>query len=171
MPAVRRSFLDPLEEFIYWNASFAIAFAIDTERYHYDCDTFALRMRAELVVSVSSDFTQNELAFHILKRAYINEARIRGVHWMQLRRQRPDIVTATMPVILARKADLELMTLHLPVTETVKDRAFELMAHYALFPTDAYHVAIALEHGVNAFATLDKDLLRVDGIIVYTCLP
>jgi predicted nucleic acid-binding protein len=76
-----------------------------------------------------------------------------------------------MPLILNRKAELELMTLHLPVTETVKDRAFELMMRYALFPTNAYHVAVALEHDVNAFATLDEDLLKVDGIFVYTCLP
>jgi predicted nucleic acid-binding protein len=38
-------------------------------------------------------------------------------------------------------------------------------------PTDAYHIAIALEAGVNAFVTLDMDFLRVDGLVVYTCVP
>ena len=42
--------------------------------------------------------------------------------------------------------------------------------NYALLPTDAYHIAIALDAGVNAFATVDADFLNVDGIIVYTCL-
>jgi predicted nucleic acid-binding protein len=40
-----------------------------------------------------------------------------------------------------------------------------------LLPTDAYHIAVGLESGVKAFATLDPDFLRVDEIIVYTCLP
>jgi predicted nucleic acid-binding protein len=42
------------------------------------------------------------------------------------------------------------------------------MHQYSLLPTDAYHVATALDHGINAFASLDDDFLRVDGIIVYT---
>ena len=40
-----------------------------------------------------------------------------------------------------------------------------------LLPTDAFHIATALESKVNAFVTLDRDFLAVDGIIVYTCLP
>ncbi|MBM3238083.1 PIN domain-containing protein [Candidatus Poribacteria bacterium] len=171
MPAVRRDFSSSLEDFIYWDASFAIAAVIDTELYYSECSAFARRLRVESIISSSSDFTHNELAFYILKSAYVTEARIRGIRWTHLQRQRPGIVTATMPVVLARKAELESMTLHLPVTETVKDRAFELMLRYALFPTNAYHVAVALEHGVNAFATLDEDLLRMNGIFVYTCLP
>jgi predicted nucleic acid-binding protein len=42
------------------------------------------------------------------------------------------------------------------------------MHRYSLLPTDAYHIATALGHGVHAFASLDEDFLRVDGIIVYT---
>ncbi len=57
------------------------------------------------------------------------------------------------------------------VTEQVRERAFALMETYGLLPTDAYHIAIGLESGVTAFASLDIDFLRVDGIIVYTCLP
>ncbi len=53
----------------------------------------------------------------------------------------------------------------------VQARAFDLMRQHALLPTDACHIAVALEAGINAFATLDEDFLRVDGIIVYTCLP
>jgi hypothetical protein len=35
----------------------------------------------------------------------------------------------------------------------------------------AYHAAIALDAGVNACVSLDEDLRRVDGLIVYTCWP
>lgn len=45
------------------------------------------------------------------------------------------------------------------------------MKDYALLPTDAYHIAIALDTDVNAFVSLNEDPLRVDDIIVYTCLP
>ena len=44
------------------------------------------------------------------------------------------------------------------------------MRRYPLLPTDAYHIATALESDVAAFATLDTDFLQVDGIIVYTCI-
>ncbi|MCS7193257.1 MAG: PIN domain-containing protein [Armatimonadetes bacterium] len=44
------------------------------------------------------------------------------------------------------------------------------MRRYNLLPTDAYHVAVALDAGVNSFVSLDEDLLNVDSIIVYTCL-
>jgi predicted nucleic acid-binding protein len=33
------------------------------------------------------------------------------------------------------------------------------MRQYPLLPTNVYHLACALEAGVNAFASLDKDLL------------
>jgi predicted nucleic acid-binding protein len=45
------------------------------------------------------------------------------------------------------------------------------MQSYSILPTDAFHIATALSHGVTTFATLDEDFLRVDGITVYTCLP
>jgi predicted nucleic acid-binding protein len=60
-------------------------------------------------------------------------------------------------------AELNNLTLPLDLTATVEDRAYDLMRDYALLPTDAYHVAIALDAGVTAFATPDADFLR--------CLP
>jgi len=45
------------------------------------------------------------------------------------------------------------------------------MRDFHLLPTDAYHIAVALDAGVNTFASLDEHFLRVDDIIVYTCLP
>jgi len=76
-----------------------------------------------------------------------------------------------MPQVNANRTELDRLTLQLPLPETVKVRAFQLMQSHALLPTDAYHLATALEAGVNAFVSLDEDFLRVDGIIVYTCQP
>ncbi len=171
MPAERRTFLDPLESFIYWDASFAIGYFDDTHRFHAECLDFRNRMDREGTISVSSVFTRNELAFHMIRSALDDEARRTGQRWQDVRQQRPDIVTATMPKVLANRAELNRLTLPLALTDAAEDRAFDLMRDYALLPTDAYHIAIALNEGVTALATLDADFLRVDGIIVYTCLP
>jgi predicted nucleic acid-binding protein len=171
MPAERRNFHDRLEGVIYWNSSFATAYFDDTEAYHRQCLEFANRLETERVLSVSSDFVHNELAFVFIRDALLAEARRTGQHWRDVYRHRSDIVIATMPQAQVNRAELNRLTLLLPVPDTVQNRAFQLMEAYALLPTDAYHVAIALDAGVSAFVSLDEDLLRVDGIIVYTCLP
>jgi predicted nucleic acid-binding protein len=93
MAAIKRSFDDVLESIIYWDASYAIAYYVDTEPYHNECVDFRNRLEAESILS-----------------------------------------------------------------------------NYSILPTDAFHIATALSHGVAAFATLDEDFLKVDGITVYTCL-
>jgi len=65
---------------------------------------------------------------------------------------------------------LERTTLKLPISDAVMTRAFQLMEDFHLLPTDAFHIATALEANVTDFVTLDRDFLAVDGIIVYTCL-
>lgn len=68
------------------------------------------------------------------------------------------------------KTELDRSTVYLPTSESAKDFAFTLIRHYNLLPTDACHIAVAVDASVNAFASLDEDLLAVDGIAVYTCL-
>ncbi len=171
MPAECRTFQDALEEVVYWDSSFAIARLDDTEQYHAECLDFTRRIDTEGTLSVSSDFVHNELAFHLLREALSAEGRRTGQSWRAVYRQRPDIVVAAMPQVDAYRADLNRLTLKLSLPDAVEARAFQLMRDFALLPTDAYHVAIALEAGVTSFATLDEDYLRVDSIVVYTCLP
>jgi predicted nucleic acid-binding protein len=47
------------------------------------------------------------------------------------------------------------------------DDALWLMERFNLLPTDAFHIAIAQFFGIKAIVSLDPDLIRVDGIIVY----
>jgi predicted nucleic acid-binding protein len=171
MPAQRRTFHDPLESVIYWDASFAIARLHGDHDYHAECVDLARRLDTERILSIVSDLVHDELAFYTIKSALMAEARRTGQRWQEVYRQRPNLVIATMPQVQTNRAELNRMTLLLPIPETVQDRAFQLMGTYALLPTDAYHVAIALDAGVNALVSLDEDLLRVDGSIVYTCLP
>lgn len=171
MAAEKRSFTDPLEPLIYWDASFAIAFIVFSEAYHDECIAFEARMRAEGSDPVASDFVYNELAFVIIRNALLEEARRTRQHWMEVKSARPDLVLTAIPQVDAAKGELDRLTVYLPTTESVKERAFDLMRQYPLLPTNAYHLACSLEAGVNAFASLDEDLLLVDGIIVYTCVP
>ena len=78
--------------------------------------------------------------------------------------------TDALDSILARRDELNRLTFQLPIGDAVNPRAYDLMTHYPLFPTDAYHIATALESGVVAIATLDSVFLAVDGIIIFTCL-
>lgn len=170
MSAEQRSFHDPLESLIYWDATFTISAGVDTELFHTECDTFRQRLEAESVLSVVSDFLYNELAFFIIKNALYSEGQRAQKTWWQIYEAHPELVTAIMPEVNRKKAEVEVATLQLSITDAVKTRAFYIMEEYGLLPTDAYHIATGLESGVDAFATLDQDFLRVDGIIVYTCL-
>ena len=88
-----------------------------------------------------------------------------------MKKSQPNFISGIMPDVEVKTNELNDLTLWLPTSEQVKEKAFQLMSDYSLLPTDAFHIAVALENGVNSFATLDEDFLSVDGIIVYTCLP
>jgi predicted nucleic acid-binding protein len=140
MPAKRRSFYDPLESFIYWDASFTIGVFDDREPYHAGCFAFAQRLQAEQILCLCSHFTHNELAFHTIRIALAAEGRRTGQYWRDVHRMNPNIMLSAIPRVEANRAELERFTLILPIPEAVNDRAFELMRRYALLPTDAYHI-------------------------------
>ena len=171
MTAEKRSFNDALEPLFYWDTAFTISFFIESERYHKECLAFRHRLDAEGSLSAVSDLVYNELAFYLLKRALLEEGQRTGQYWLDVKRNRPDVIIKTMPDVDAKRAELDRIAINLPSGEGVKERAFQLMRDYALLPTDAYHIAVALDAGINAFASVDEDFLQVDNIIVYTCLP
>lgn len=170
MSAVRRNFADSLEPIIYWDASYAISYIINTELYHNECRLFRNRLKSKEILSVGSDLVYNELAFFLIKQALEEEGKKRGMYWLDVKKSQPDFISRIMPDVEVKTNELNDLTLWLPTGEQVKEKAFQLMSDFSLLPTDAFHIAIALENGVNSFVTLDEDFLRVDGIIVYTCL-
>jgi predicted nucleic acid-binding protein len=171
MPAERRCFDDVPESIVYWDSSFAIAFLNHNEAYHAECFAFQEKLKSANTLSVISDFVLDELAFWILKGQLVTEARRTGKRWQEVRRQRPDFVRLVFSQVATKRGELEAQTLRLPLPDSVTDRAFQLMHDHALLPTDAYHIATALENEVPACVTLDEDFLTVEGLIVYTCLP
>ena len=171
MPAERRNFGNPIEAVLYWDATYAIATLDETEAYHSDCANFYERLEKESVLSVASDLVYNELAFHRIKAALTIEGIRTNQHWLDVKRNRPDFIATIMPDVESKKAELDCMVLKLSIGNAVTERAFQLMRDYSLLPTDAYHIAVALDAGVNCFVSLDGDFLRVNDIIVYTCLP
>jgi predicted nucleic acid-binding protein len=171
MPSERRNFQDIIEPIVYWDASFAIALSIDGEPYHDESAGFYNRLESEGALSLSSEFVYDELIFYMVKGVLIAEGKATSRHWMDVKRERPNLTTSVMPKVNEKIAELERMTMKLPIEDTVTARAAQLMADYGILPTDAYHIAIALDSGINSFVSLDEDFLRIDGIIVYTCLP
>ncbi|MFQ6043498.1 MAG: type II toxin-antitoxin system VapC family toxin, partial [Candidatus Poribacteria bacterium] len=160
-----------LEPIIYWDASYAIAYSVDTEPYHDKCVDFRNRLEAGGILSIAGDFVYDELAFFLVRKSLEAEGRISGQYWRNVMRTQPNFVSTIMPDVLMKTNELDEMTLWLPSNENVKEEAFQLMQSYSILPTDAFHIAVALSHGVTAFATLDADFLKVDDITVYTCLP
>jgi len=167
--AERRNFHDALEPIVYLNSSFVIAHCDRGDPFHLECRDFFDRLQAEGVICVVSDFVYNEVAFYILRQALMREARRTGQRWEDVLRVAPHVFQEAMNRVETVRADLERRTIALPITENVRDLAFTLMRQYNLLPTDAYHIAVALDAGVSAFVSLDEDLLAVDGIAVYTC--
>ena len=171
MAAIKRSFDDILEPILYWDASFAIARAVDTEPYHDECVDFRNRLETEGILSTVSDFVYDELAFFLVKRSLEAEGKRSGQYWRNVMRTQPNFINAVMPDVLVKTNELDDMTLWIPSNEDVKNKAFQLMQNYSILPTDAFHIATALSQGVTSFATLDEYFLKVDGVTVYNCLP
>ncbi len=171
MRAERRSFHDALEPIIYWDTTFPIAFTVLADPWHAECEKFRSRLEAELILSVTSDFVYDEFAFYLVKAALTAEGKRTGKRWLDVKREQPHFIATAMPDVEVAKAEVDRVTMKLSTSDTVTERAFRLMRNYSILPTDAYHIAVALDAGVNCFVSLDGDFLRVDDIIVYTCLP
>jgi len=171
MTAIKRSFLDELEPIIYWDASFAIAVFLDIELYHDECENFRQRLNTKGILSVVGDFVYDEVIFFLIRKFLEAEGKKTKQHWRDVKKTQPNSISAIMPDVKTVKDKLNDTTLWIPSIESVKEEAFQSMQNHSILPTDAFHIATALSHGVTAFATLDADFLQVDGITVYTCLP
>ena len=171
MRAEHRSFHDTLEQILYWDTTFPIAFTVPTDPWHAECEEFLSRLEAEAILSVTSDFVYDEFAFYLVKAALTAEGKRTAKGWLNVKREQPDFIARVMPDVEVAKTELDRVAMKLSAGDTVTEHAFRLMRNYSILPTDAYHIAIALDADVNSFVSLDADFLRVDDIIVYTCLP
>ncbi|MCS7192737.1 MAG: PIN domain-containing protein, partial [Armatimonadetes bacterium] len=149
--AEKRNFHDDLEPIVYLNSSFVIAFWDRRDLFHHDCLHFFKRMEMEGTICVVSDFVYNEVAFYILREALIREARRVGQRWEEVMRTMTHVFQTAMDEVELVKSELDRRTIALSITESTRELAFSLMRRYNLLPTDAYHVAVALDAGVNAF--------------------
>ncbi|MFN3423020.1 MAG: type II toxin-antitoxin system VapC family toxin, partial [Armatimonadota bacterium] len=152
--AEKRNFHDILEPIVYLNSSFVIASWDRRDLFHRDCHFFFDRLIVEGVICVISDFVYNEVSFYILRQALMREARRTGRRWEDIMHTMPGVFQSAMDEVELVKAELDRRTIALPIAETARELAFSLMRRYNLLPTDAYHVAVALDAGVNAFVSL-----------------
>jgi len=153
------SFDDPLSAIIYWDTSFVDAYLIrePSTPYHSACRDFRERLGRENVLSVLSDFVYNEVAFIMIKRALVMEGRRLGLSWLEVKGRYPNFIKGVLPEVHSTRSELDDLTLKLGIGDAVTSSAFELMARLGLLPTDAYHIAVALDAEVTSFVTLDQD--------------
>ena len=170
MPATRHGFGAHVEGLLYLDSSFVIATLNESESHHAACIDFHRRLDSATVLPVVSDLVYEEVAFHRLRTVLSDAARARGIPWRRVLKQDPTVFDAAMTEVASDRADIEALALGLPLIESVRPRAFDLMRSFRLLPADAFHIAVALEHEVDSFVTLDRDFLDVDGIRVYTCV-
>jgi len=150
MTAIKRRFFDSLETIIYWDTSFAIAVFLDTELYHDECEKFRQRLNTEGVLSVVGDFVYDEVAFFLIRKFLEAEGKRTKQHWRDVKRTQPNFISAIMLAVERVKDELNDTALWIPSSEIVKEKAFQLMNNHSILPTDAFHIATALSHGVSA---------------------
>jgi len=88
-----------LEPLIYWDTTFAFTAFSAKEPFHAECVAFRRRLDAEGVVSVVSDFVYDELAFVLMKRSLIAEAKRVGKQWMDVYNEHPFFLSIVYPEI------------------------------------------------------------------------
>jgi predicted nucleic acid-binding protein len=96
-----------LEPLIYWDTTFAFTAFSVTEPFHADCVAFRKRLDAEGVVSIISDFVYDELAFVLMKRSLLAEARRLGKQWMDVYNEHPEFLATVY-------SEIQIITTPLP---------------------------------------------------------
>jgi len=144
--------------------------------FHNDCESFQQRLFNEPdVLCVTSDWALNEIAFLTQQEQLTRDCReYNALHGTRLtpeafRRQNPTVLANSWDEITRVRADIE-RGCEIIANTGLTDAAFDLIRDFHLRPTDAYHIATAFAYGITDFVTIDRDFLRVDGIVVYTCL-
>lgn len=170
MPAERHDFQFPVEGLVYLDSSFVIAVQNEQERHHAKCASFFDSFDERGILPVVSDFVYEETAFHYLRLELGDAAARLGIPWRQVLTQQAAAFDGAMVQVELLRSEIEGFALAAAVPETVRPRAFDLMRRFRLLPMDAYHIAVALEHEVTSFVSLDADFLQVDNIAVYTCI-
>jgi hypothetical protein len=110
MSSKRRNFDEQLEPLIYWDTTFAFTTFSAAEPFHTECVVFRKRLDAECgfpplggqeggFVSVVSDFVYDELAFVLMKRSLLAEARRIGKQWMDVYNEHPFFLSTIYPGI------------------------------------------------------------------------
>jgi predicted nucleic acid-binding protein len=114
MPAIVRSFADPLEDHLSWDASSTIAFHEQQHDKHDACVNFATRLFLAGVVSYVSDWTLNEFAFYLIRRHLEQEARVHGLYWQEFFRRHPDAIQPALRRVRVAISQLTAFTVWLP---------------------------------------------------------
>jgi predicted nucleic acid-binding protein len=114
MPAIVRSFTDPLEKELYWDASFTIAAYEPHHALHPICRQFTYRLKQERVTPFVSDWTLNEFAFYLIRRHLEQMAKAQGLYWQEFFRQHPEAIQPALRRVQVTLRQLTAFTIWLP---------------------------------------------------------
>jgi len=165
----------PLPEIVYVDTSFVweVYNPYADARRQAECRTFLNRLYQAGVMIVLNSWVIQELRHVILAVVYRQEARRRGIDWLELFRQdksfMPTVIQSIQQVEAILDAQPLIMCLPIHLDRTTDAVALDFMAAYNLDAADAYHLAIARADGINSFVTLDQGFGVVDTINLYTC--
>ncbi len=181
MPATHRDFSYPhLPDFIYWDTSYIgglyLTFLPNYQSYNNRCRSFANRIFASEVIPVTSDWALNE-SVHLLIQNRLrqetdnyNQQHKTRYSVERFRQRNPTIIGRFLSDINNIRQTIEAVCEVFYPDPNVTNLAFDIINNHYLRPTDAYHIATAQSYGITAFAAIDRDFLKVDGIEVFTCL-
>jgi len=162
MPAIVRSFTDPLEKELYWDASFTIAFHEQQHDKHDACVKFATRLLREGVVSYVSDWTLNEFAFYLIRLHLEQEARAHGLYWQEFFRRNPDAIQPAIRRVRVALGQLTVFTKWLPSLGTnfcnlvLEPQLRRLLLHWSV--RGAFRVAAQMAWQTIPASTFDDAL-------------
>lgn len=108
---------------------------------------------------------------HLRKQAVLNS--LRRNDWGKLYKKQPELIKPAIVEATNTFNNFDKIPnvhcINFDLNKAITDSACMLMQTHFLLPMDAFHIASALNEGITAFATTDKDFLRVSDIQVYFC--
>lgn len=174
MPALERSFADPLPSQLYLDTNVIIDYLIDNRPFHVRCIPFLERVRQSGLTTIYlSSLSWTEFVHAIRKESFRTslppelQDQLSVARWQdsRVRGEYLDFFLSLFQRLIDHFDWAEV-----PVTSTIRRRAVDLIKQFNLGTQDAIHVASAFEADVVDLASFDEGYRRVDGLVLWNDL-
>jgi len=170
MPALERSFSEPLPARLYIDTDILLSATVRSEPHHARCaDLLRLARQGGTVLYIST-LSWLEYAHTVSRERFRQNLPEPIRRRFRLGRWQEAPVRATYLAALIGEFERLLGYYEyevMPISAQVRDLALTHMARHALGSQDAVHLASAALAGVPDFASLDDAFRRVDGLLLW----